>query len=233
MIDYSFFNKCKETARNGWNKEEKAAYDSIIHMLFQLHLYGKEKARQLDEYDGESLFQKTTLYPGHIYAFIYKAKEPSVYDDGHIKFKYSDTLPIVLVTHIDRGRVRGINLNLCSYGLRAYILNTLYNLDLEFFNKTNSRMAGKGEAPISKSVTRTFLNEDTEKAFFEHIARECKLQHTEMLYRTYSVENIKEVRMIEIWQYKYIPFLTYTGEMKSDILQLIHKVTGTDNLRLA
>jgi hypothetical protein len=38
--------------------------------------------------------------------------------------------------------------------------------------------------------------------------------------------------MIEVWQHKYIPFLTYTGELKKDILSLIYKVTGTDKVTI-
>ena len=231
-MDFKFIEECKKNAQNGWNIQESAAYESIIQFLFRLKLYGKEKARQIDEYDGESMFRNTTLYPGHIYAFIYQSDTPSTFNDGRIKFVYSDTLPIVLVTHIEAGKVRGINLNLCSYGLRAYIINALHNLDLQFYERGNLEMVNNKRMPISNNVAKIFLNQDTEKAFFEHIKNACKLEHTEILYRTYAVRNIKYIRMIEIWQHKYIPFLTYNGEMKKDILELIHKVTGTDKVHI-
>jgi hypothetical protein len=121
---------------------------------------------------------------------------------------------------------------LCSYGLRAYIINALHNLDLEFYRRGNLDMANNKKAPISNNVAKIFLNKDTEKLFFEHIKNTCKLEHTEILYRSYLTQNIKEVRMIEVWQHKYIPFLTYTGELKKDILSLIYKVTGTDKVTI-
>jgi len=174
-MDYSFIKDYKDKQQNGFSEQEKRAYESIIQILFRLKLYGKEKARQIDEYDGESLFSNTTLYPGHIYAFIYKAEKPSLYDDGNIKFVYSDTLPIVLVTHMEPTFVRGINLNLCSYPMRAYILNTLHNLDLQFYKRGNLDMATKQKAPISENVMKTFMTPEKEKAFFDFIKTNCKL----------------------------------------------------------
>ena len=83
-MDYKFIERYKKTAQTGWNKEEKTAYESIIQFLFRMRLRGKEKARQIDEYDGESLFGNSTLYPGCVYAFIYQAEKPSTYSDGRI-----------------------------------------------------------------------------------------------------------------------------------------------------
>lgn len=174
-MDYSFIKDYKDKQQTGFSIEEKRAYESVIQILFRMKLYGKEKARQIDEYDGESLFSNTTLYPGHIYAFIYKAKNPSIYDDGQIKFTYSDTLPIVLVTHAEPTYIRGINLNLCSYPMRAYVLNTLHNLDLQFYRRGNLDIATKNKAPISENVMKTFMTLEKEKAFFDFIKDNCKL----------------------------------------------------------
>lgn len=168
-MDYTFLNYCRTVERGDVRLQEDRAYESLITFLFRMKLWGKEKARQIDEYDGESLFGNTTLYPGNIYVFLYKADKPTLYDDGRIRFEYYDNMPIVLVTHVEKGVIRGVNLNLCNKALRALVLNTLHNLDLEFFDKGGMRMAGKGHAPISKNVTVTFLNPEKEKAFYEAI----------------------------------------------------------------
>ena len=44
------------------------------------------------------------------------------------------------------------------------------------------------------------------------------------------MDNIKEIRMIEIWQYKYIPFLKYDGEIKQDVLNTIYQAVGIDKV---
>ena len=231
-MDNSFILECKKQARENWKEEEKKSFDSIIKTLFLMKVRGKDKARQIDEYDGESLFGNKTLFPGQIYAFIYKASKPTVYDDGNIKFEYFDSLPIVLVTHIEREKVRGINLNLCNIALRTFIINALHNLDLEFYNRKNLDMYANKQAPISNNVAKVFLNKETELAFFNHIKNECKLTNVGMIYRTYNTNSIKEIRMLEVWQHKYIPFLKYTGDLKQEILNLIYKVTGIDKLVL-
>ncbi len=231
-MDYSFITECRKHEKEDWKEQEKKSFDSIIKTLFLMKVRGKDKARQIDEYDGESLFGNRTLYPGQIYAFIYRAEKPSVYDDGTIKFEYYDSLPIVLVTHVEREQVRGINLNLCNTALRAVVINTLHNLDMEFYTRKNLDMYASKQAPISNNVAKVFLNKETELAFFNHIKKECNLKNVGMIYRTYNSKSIHEIRMLEVWQHKYIPFLNYTGDLKQEILKLIYKVTGIDRLVL-
>ena len=83
-MNYEFINECRDRQKDGFDEESKKAYESIVDFLFKMKLWGKKKARQIDEYDGESLFNKKTLYPGQIYAFMYDASKPTVYDDGKI-----------------------------------------------------------------------------------------------------------------------------------------------------
>jgi len=47
--------------------------------------------------------------------------------------------------------------------------------------------------------------------------------------RTYSKSLIRNIRMIEYWQWKHIPFLNYNAsENKQDVLNTIYKLTDTD-----
>lgn len=134
-MDYTFIENTKRIATSGFTKQEQEAYNSVIDMLFRKKVFGKDKARGLDQFDGESLFSGGTLYPGQIYGFIYKAETPSIYEIDGMKFQFYDKLPLVLITHVSGSSVRGINLNLCPFALKTYILNTLYNLDIEFYRK--------------------------------------------------------------------------------------------------
>ena len=103
------------------------AYKSIVQNILVENKHGDEKSMGLDEYDSERYTNKT-LFPGHIYNFIYKADRPTIYNDGKMKFEYYDSYPLVLITHIDQNMVRGINLNLCNFALRTHILNSLLKL---------------------------------------------------------------------------------------------------------
>ena len=88
---------------------------------------------------------------------------------------FYDSTPILLVTHVGNGVVSGINLNLCNRAVRAYTLNALHNLDLEFYARKHLTDANSGRAPFSQNVARIFSQRETESAFLKHIAIECKL----------------------------------------------------------
>lgn len=198
-MDNTFIDSTKQTAKNGFSKQEQSAYESIIDMLFRKNLKGQEKIKELDEYDGETLFGSTTLYPGQIYGFMYKAETASTYNLGDKEFKFYDKLPLVLITHIKGKVIRGINLNLCSPSLKTFIINALFNLDIEFYKTNCANMAHNKQAPISNKVTSVFLNTKTEREFIQFIAKMCNLKNTDILYRQYQLDTIKNIRMIEIW----------------------------------
>ena len=213
-------------ADNGLSVQDKNAYDSIVDKLIRRNLRSQAKLTDIDEYDGESNFGNTTLYPGCIYIFQYMAKTPSIYDDGKQKFTWFDSLPIVLVTEIKNNIVSGINLNLCNMAIKTQVINTLMNLDINFYKDGAERMAYSGKRPYSEYVASVFMNQDKKKAFYEYITRTCQLAYTGFIYRTYSISNIRNPRMLEIWQYKYIPFLRYNGELKNEILTRIWNISG-------
>lgn len=134
-MDYMFTKECRALKKDNEILMRDRAYESLITFLYRLNLRGKEKARQIDEYDSETLFGNTTLVPGNIYIFLYKAEKPTVYDDGTFSLKFYDSMPILLVTHAEKNCVRGINLNLCNQAVRTGVINTLHNLDLPFFSE--------------------------------------------------------------------------------------------------
>ena len=150
-----FFTDIKKMNKTN-DKYEDKAYESIVENLFLLNKRGKWKAMGLDEYDSESN-SKLTLIPGHIYMFKYITDTATKYNDGHIKFEYYDTLPLVLCTGNNKNIISGINLNLCSYELRTLILNDVYNLDPDFFNTKASEQAHQGQLPISQNISKFFI----------------------------------------------------------------------------
>ena len=159
-MDYEFLNTCRQLAHDGLREEQRRAQESIIDILFKRRLRGPEKARQLDEYDGESLFKGSVMLPGQIYAFQYAAKNPTIYEKGRWKLMFYDSLPVLLVTHRNQKTVSGINFNLCNCGLRANIINALHNIDPEFYGRKNMLMAENGAAPYSQNVAAFFSSRD-------------------------------------------------------------------------
>ena len=228
-MDYGFIEQCRKIQQDGLHREEQLAQESIIDILFRLNMKGPEKARQIDEYDGESSFNGSVMLPGQIYAFLYQASEPTVYKNGQYQLTFYDSLPILLVTGRKGKNVSGINLNLCNKAVRAFAINALHNLDIKFYGRQHLDMATEGNAPYSQNVGQTFMDPQKEAAFIKFIAHECKLQNPDILYRNYNIDRIQKVRMLEVWQHIHIPFLSYHGEIKSEVLHAIYKLTGQEN----
>ena len=229
-MNYDFLNECKKISQTSREDISKDAYDQLVDGLFRKNVRGSEKTHQIDDYDGETLFGNTTLVSGNIYMFVYKAETSAKFSDGTLEFEYYDNMPVVLVAHTSGTLVRGVNLNLCNTALRAFVINTLYNLDPQFYSSDHTAMARSGRMPVSRNVLQTFSDPEREKQFYEYIKKECSLQNTGILFRHYNTSRMQRVRLVEIWQHRLIPFLDYRGEIKQDILRLIWKVTGIDAL---
>ncbi len=225
-----FFTDIKKMNKTN-DKYEDKAYESIVENLFLLNKRGKWKAMGLDEYDSESN-SKLTLIPGHIYMFKYITDTATKYNDGHIKFEYYDTLPLVLCTGNNKNIISGINLNLCSYELRTLILNDVYNLDPDFFNTKASEQAHQGQLPISQNISKFFINDDGQTKLLNYIKKKYNLQNTGFIFRTYNIKKIKDIRFIEPWQWQYIPFLKYKQSVKESILNMIQNITGISKIKI-
>ena len=225
-----FFTDIKKMNKTN-DKYEDKAYESIVENLFLLNKRGKWKAMGLDEYDSESN-SKLTLIPGHIYMFKYITDTATKYNDGHIKFEYYDTLPLVLCTGNNKNIISGINLNLCSYELRTLILNDVYNLDPDFFNTKASEQAHQGQLPISQNINKFFINDDGQTKLLNYIKKKYNLQNTGFIFRTYNIKKIKDIRFIEPWQWQYIPFLKYKQSVKESILNMIQNITGISKIKI-
>lgn len=209
-------------------ENEKEAFVSIVENLFKKNLRGWQKIYEIDGYDGESAMGDTVIFPGTVYAFQYQAKQPSVYESGNVKFEWYDSFPIVLVTeNINDTLISGINLNLCSPPVRAQIINLLYNIDENFYIKSGAeKMAINGKKPLSEEVMKTFMNPASKKEFLDMVVKTCNLKYAGFISRYYNIQNIKNPRLIETWQYKYLPFLRYTGDLKDEVLKLIWSISG-------
>lgn len=225
-----FINEIKKMAKEYNNYSDKA-FQSVIDNLFLKNLWGKWKAMGIDEYDSESN-TKQTLIPGHIYAFKYKADKPTTYDNGKIKFEYFDRLPIILCLGHKDNIIHAINLNLCSYGLRALILNDLYNMDPDFFRYKASDQSHMGQMPISGTISKFFLTPGNVDKFLQYIKNKYHIQNTGFIFRTYDIKKIQGIRFIETWQWKYIPFIDYKQNVKNSTLQLIQSITGVNKIRI-
>ena len=208
------------------------AEEAIIKSLMVQNNRQNEKLEDVDSYDSESLFNGK-IYRGNMYIFTYNAKNPTKYTYKGKDVYFSDSMPVVLITNETSTTIRGINLNFCNKALKTLILNILTNMDEEFyFDGLAQKMAFNKIAPISEKVYRFLSSNDAE----EKIIKELKYDYPDIdyniLFRNYAVTNIKDIRLIEPWQWKYIPFLNYDSFDKGETLKAIQKIFKIDTIHI-
>ena len=208
------------------------AEEAIIKSLMVQNNRQNEKLEDLDSYDSESLFNGK-IYRGNMYIFTYNAKNPTKYTYKGKDVYFSDSMPVVLITNETSTTIRGINLNFCNKALKTLILNILTNMDEEFyFGGLAQKMAFNKIAPISEKVYRFLSSNDAEEKIIKELKRDYPDIDYNILFRNYAVTNIKDIRLIEPWQWKYIPFLNYDSFDKGETLKAIQKIFGFDAIHI-
>ena len=208
------------------------AEEAIIKSLMVQNNRQNEKLEGLDSYDSESLFNGK-IYRGNMYIFTYNAKNPTKYTYKGKDVYFSDSMPVVLITNETSTTIRGINLNFCNKALKTLILNILTNMDEEFyFDGLAQKMAFNKIAPISEKVYRFLSFNDAEEKIIKELKRDYPDIDYNILFRNYAVTNIKDIRLIEPWQWKYIPFLNYDSFEKGETLKAIQKIFGIDAIHI-
>lgn len=208
------------------------AEQSIIRNLMVQDKRQSEKLEGLSAYDSESLFNGR-IYRGNMYIFTYSANKLTKYSYNRSDIHYSDSMPVVLVTGETSSTIRGINLNFCNKALKTLILNIITNLDEDFyFGGLAQKMAFNKQAPISEKVYRFLSDNGAEQKIIEELNRAYTDVDYSCIFRNYSVQNIKNIRLIEPWQWKYIPFLNYDSFDKGDTLKAIQKISGIDQIHI-
>lgn len=201
---------------------QQDAYNSIINDLFINNTSSVQKYKNLHK-----------IIPGCIYCFIYKAMNPTTYIIDNQKLQYFDKLPILYVIKETPNTITGINLNFCNRDLRVAILNMIYNMDEDFFFNNNDikNDVDSGKIITSNSINKFLLNDNTciQQIMYKLNKTYNIPNNPNIFIRTYSKSLIRNIRMIEYWQWKHIPFLNYNAsENKQDVLNTIYNVTHTD-----
>lgn len=225
-------NRFIEFTKNNRDIKIDDAENAIIRTLMAQDKRQSEKLEGVDSYDSESLFDGK-LYRGNIYIFQYTAKNPTKYSYKGQDVYFTDNMPVVLMIGETASTIKGINLNFCNKGLTTLILNIITNLDEDFyFDGRAQKLAYNKQLPISEKVYTFLSGDDAEEKIISELQRAFSGVDYKLVFRNYAVSNIKNVRLIEPWQWKYLPFLNYDSFDKGDTLKAIQKISGIENVRV-
>lgn len=186
------------------NIEELASYTLFDKYLIE-NRRAYEKLTFIDSTDQESLIiglNGGMPITGMIYTFYYG--EPTKVKVKGVKDKvYQDIAPLVFCLKSRRDHIIGLNLNMLPVNNRLEFLQQLYVTFPEYFDDAETKAQNNilsfntrlmdivGQGKIKQLIID--FNNITGNAF--HYA-----------YRKYKFEKIRDLRMIEISEWKYIPF---------------------------
>jgi len=93
-------------------------------------------------------------------------------------------------------------------------------------------MAANGKEVVSKKVLSTLNTPDAPQQIYAWLKKIYGNADYTFIFRSYSKNNIEKFRMVEPWQWKYLPSLNYHGTMKKETLEAIQKIAGIDKITI-
>ena len=199
-------------ARDDFKAKEytKLAYKTIVTDLIVTNKKGISRAVDLEYWSDEEDFARFGAFvPGNFYIFLYDAEKVT---QGSMT--YHDKVPVMLALGVakeektNREYVYGLNFNLLPSITRALILQEINDMDKTFFEIDIYKQHSQGKHPFSKHVAKA-LGKDGGYTFVNAIAQKYKIDKNSFAFRRYYISKISKYRLIDVWQWKYLPFLEY------------------------
>lgn len=207
------------------NNIRQLATDNIFYKYIDANLKGQQKLTEINSTDQESLLIKLNggyPVPGCIYTFIYKEKDNEVIvKDGKKEKKFIDYIPIVFCTSIDKNMIKGINLNILPEMERVKFFESYYNLYKDFFKDIEDLTENNKLA-----LNKRYISLATSAKGKEIIPLLSAISGSNFNYgfRSYNVNKIKQLRMIEYTEWEYIPYYAPINAFKLLNMKLIHNL---------
>ena len=186
------------------------AYQTLFTKYIVENLRGQQKNWEIDSTDQEGLMKRLNggfPLPGFIYTFLYPPQRPGdgvvEVKDGDSLRKYIDYVPIVFCLSVEKGSFKGINLNTLPNLERVKFLETYYNGYKAFF-KDIEILTENDKLALNMAFISAASSGDAKEVLYtmNQVAR----ANFSYGFRTYKMEKIKILRMIEYSEWNYIPF---------------------------
>ena len=209
------------------NGIKQISYDTLFTKYIEQNKKGDDKRLEIDTTDQESLMLAANggyPLPGFIYTFIYPPSPGDlikVTSKGKVK-EYSDYVPLVFCTSVDKTKsFKGINLNTLPNLERVKFLELYYSGYKSFFKDIevlteNDKLA----------LNKTFISHVASNKGAELINLFSKMANANFGYgyRTYNMQKIKQLRMIEYTEWELIPHYSARDAFKKMNEKQIHEL---------
>jgi hypothetical protein len=201
MIDPNI--EYKETAKI--ENIDTVAYFNLFEKYIKLNLKGEKKMYEVDSTDQESVYTKLNggrPIPGGVYTFVYG--EPDKLLIGNNLKDYIDLLPIMFCynTHFPDD-FTGINFNMIPNKERIKFFKAFYDT-FKIYLEDIERKIENNVITVNEVFIKIIQSGNGQ----ELLKRFNKATNANFNYafRKYKLNKVKQLRMIELSEWKYIPF---------------------------
>ena len=206
---------------------EKLAYKTIVADLIVNDIKGIKRAVDLEYWSDEEEFARYGGFiPGNFYIFLYDGEKVTQGKDT-----YHDKVPVMLALGVAdepktlKRYVYGLNFNLLPGATRAVILQEINDYDKQFFETDVYKAHSRDRHVFSKKVL-TMLQRDGGLSFVKMISEKYKIDKNSFAFRRYYMSRIVKYRMIDMWQWKYLPFLDYKEGIRGAEIKKIQSMNA-------
>jgi len=205
------------------SKIKDIAYNTLFTKYLIENIKGYNKMTEIDSTDQESIIVSRNggfPVPGMVYTFMYGGADQIALKFGQKNF--IDVAPLVFCMNNEKDSFKGINLNMLPVKARLDFLESFYQTFEDFF---------KREAEVLSQNDKLALN----KRFIEYIKSGKGKEMLRLFnvknganfnygYRSYKINMVKRLRMVEYNEWNYIPFYEPKNAFREMNQSQIHKL---------
>lgn len=203
------------------------AYQYLYENYLKLDLKGSKKLIEIESTDQESILKQFNFgipIPGMIYTF-YHLNEKILEVLTNLKtgkeFQYHDVAPILFCLNFNtlNKTIKGINMNLLPARERLKFFEAFYHRYEVFFKDVDKLVQNNVNAINKKYLTTALSGNGQEMIKNFNLSQNALFNYG---YRSYNLDNIRKLRMIEFSEWAYIPFFSPKEAFKKINLNTIY-----------
>jgi len=211
-------------------KDVRNIKDEAYYELYEKYIIenrrGGDKLTQVGSTDQETLLLTRNggfPIPGMVYTFIYGEPDQIFLKPGQnnqpedLSKRFIDLIPLVFCMNIDTNRFKGINFNMLPSNVRLDFLDEYYHVFEDFMEREASLLSEHDKIAINRrflEYVKSGRGQNMIKLFNRSMGANFNYA-----YRSYLVNKVSRLRMIEYNEWVYIPFL----EPKNAFRRLSHR----------
>ena len=200
---------------------EDIAYNTLFEKYMIQNLRGIDKKTEITSTDQESILVELRggyPLPGFTYTFMYKGPDLKIAEK-----QFSDLVPIVFCMNSGMGNYfTGINMNLLPPNVRLQFLQSFYETFESFYKREVDVLAQNQKLALNKRFINLIKSGQGQEMI--KIFNSKNRQNFNFGYRQYKLGYVRNFRMIEYDELKYLPFYTCKDAFRKINHAQIHKL---------